>query len=332
MTHQSTELDRRAQIAQDVAARYGVPVSKSAVQIVPRGASAYAIRWDGEALRYVDNAGQVLSREGSRKLFYGSSQRMKRRGGSAADPAVAARREKIAGLVSKGLTDDQIAVSLGIGVVLVRADRSSLGIKGNGAVMALAGIVPRLGEAKDMLARGFSMPQVDHHFGWRKGSTKYLIGRENKEAARVERANARKLRRINAAAERAEKKASTSATQSKPRGDKQSVAEIEARRAKVQELLGKGIKGSREIAVILDATRGTITRDIDVLRRKGIAGIKPKRVSRAPSASAQRTASILELHEKGLTLRAICAELNLSIGCVGRAVRQHRKAVANANL
>lgn len=120
--------DYASQVAAEVAARYGATVSADVVQIVPRGTSGRPLPvWIPGA---GPESGRLIYPEiGSWKGAQASRRAAEaRRRGSAANPAVAARREKVRQAHEQGMNDPAIAAQLGLRLALVQEDRRFLGL------------------------------------------------------------------------------------------------------------------------------------------------------------------------------------------------------------
>lgn len=115
--------DYATRVAADVAARYGLTaINPAVVQRVPTGVSGLPQPiWDGKALAYVQPQGWRVQKPGATSA--------KRHG--LVDPAVHARRERVAEMVAAGASDYQIADSMGVDVQLIRIDRKVMRLAAN---------------------------------------------------------------------------------------------------------------------------------------------------------------------------------------------------------
>ena len=121
--------DRAAQIAREVAARYGVAVRPEAVQVLPVGVSSFVYPvWDGAHLVLPADHAATWHRK-SKAAF--SAHRTAR-----GDAVVQARRAQLPGLLAEGLTDAQISDRLGVTMSVVAQDRHRLGLRCNPAPLA----------------------------------------------------------------------------------------------------------------------------------------------------------------------------------------------------
>ncbi|MFC3180472.1 DeoR family transcriptional regulator [Cypionkella sinensis] len=113
-----TDQSYAAQVAADVAARYGMPVSAKAVQLVPRGVSATPLPiWDGSQLVYTAEA----------RTSWRSKQLANYRNRNVSPKAIN-RRLQVAALHAEGLHDAAIAAQLGEHQSVVANDRKRLGL------------------------------------------------------------------------------------------------------------------------------------------------------------------------------------------------------------
>jgi hypothetical protein len=119
--------DYAAQVAADVARRYGLQVSPKVVTSVPIGVSGLPQPvWDGRKLIYPEHDGKKGVPVWRRRT---SSDNPKRQG--LVDPAVADRRLKVEDLHATGANDFEIADHLGVDVRVIRVDRRALRLRAN---------------------------------------------------------------------------------------------------------------------------------------------------------------------------------------------------------
>ncbi len=283
---EAMQLSREAQIADEVAARYGVTVRAAAVQIVPRGVSGLpqAI-WVpsqnglGGRLAYQEPAGWKAQKG---RVAAG------RRRGMAASPEVAARRERVRAAHADGLHDLAIAQLLGCDLGKVQADRRFLGLAAH--VAPRVDTAPqreraqRLKVLQDLHARGATDAVIAAQMGLHRKTVHEMREHLRLRAVPVDRSAAR--RRI------------TDADLRQQVSDGRSDAEIAAAWA-----MKPGSVAQRRRALGLEPNRKPPVED--------------RVVSDDDSVETFR-----RLHASGLTLRAIAAEMKMAYAAA-TALRRH---------
>lgn len=150
-----TDQSYAAQVAADVAARYGVPVSAKAVQLVPRGVSAAPLPvWDGSQLVYTE-----ASRDSWR------NQRLASFRNRNVSPKVVERRLKVAALHAEGLHDAAIAAQLGIYQSVVASDRKRLDLVANPSRNSEVGREERNASIRAYMAQGWGAEAIAAEIG-----------------------------------------------------------------------------------------------------------------------------------------------------------------------
>jgi DNA-binding NarL/FixJ family response regulator len=309
-----------AVIAAEVAAKYGCAVSPDVVKIVPMGQiSAPQYRWCAKSkqLVLVDDTGAALGRDGLLAMIKARASRdVAAR--KAADPVVAARREKVREMAASGLTVAEIADALALPIFTIRSDFTKMKL----GRPAFRDVGPDMdGRIMDLVRRGFSLNQIAGHMKLRQGQLRdHLVGRLGQvQFASKGSAKAQKKVAVQAVIAREGKrpKASRSGV---AKGVCTSTARAEAaaaRMARAVELTSKGMTAA-QIAVELDIHVTAVYR---ALRRS-----ESLPVSSYAQVRAERLAKIAQLEAEGLRVGQICEVMGLSY----RAIYDLRRSAAGA--
>ncbi|WP_306150684.1 hypothetical protein [Roseovarius sp. MMSF_3281] len=126
------------------------------VQKVPRGKSAYQMKWDEEkkGLRYVE-AEVANSLRGTSGMM-GRSRKTKR------DPKVAMRRQRLSDLMRVGKTARQCASALGVEINVIYNDVRELGLKFQRSQSV--NVQQRRAEIPAMIEKGLTRGEIADHF------------------------------------------------------------------------------------------------------------------------------------------------------------------------
>lgn len=145
-------------IAADVAARYGVAVCPSVVQLCPpMTCTASTPIWDEKIrqLVYPDHAARKVA---LKKAIWAGAARAR---ASAVDPAIAVRRDDVRQWHGHGLSVRQIAERLGIGYDLCLKDHRICGLPPNAYVTsAMTQSAVRAARVRDLHAEGWTVKRI----------------------------------------------------------------------------------------------------------------------------------------------------------------------------
>ncbi|MDO8982749.1 hypothetical protein [Cypionkella sp.] len=151
MTHESYA----AQVAAEVAARYGYSVAPEAVQIIPRGVSSNVLPvWDGKQLVYAEES--RISWRNQRTASYHNKN---------VSPKAIERRLQVAALHAEGLHDAAIAAKLGVFQSVVCNDRLKLGLAANPSRSSEISKEARYGQIRALIAQGFGSDAIAAELG-----------------------------------------------------------------------------------------------------------------------------------------------------------------------
>lgn len=271
---------RRAQIAAEVAARYGCKVDAEAVQVVPRGVSGIPLPvWNGHDLVYPD---------GAERLAKAQARMFQRIGLDAAHQRqradMLARREKVAQLVERGMTAMAMASLLEVSEHTIRQDCRALGVvpvRATYTQLVAPEMLARRNQALDMARDGKTAKEIASALQWKPASVRELCARYGVELVRAPRVQGRKL-------------------------SPAELARIENRRDNVAALIEQGLYQA-EIARRLGVASDTVKGDADArglqIRRRVNVPVAPCRAA----ALAALDAEIARLFAEGKPLVEIAA-------------------------
>lgn len=150
-----TDQSYAAQVAADVAARYGVPVPKAAVQVVPRGVSSNPLPvWDGKQLVYAEQPRNAWR-----------NQREASFRNRTVSPKAVERRLQVSELHAEGLHDAAIAAQLGVHQSLVVSDRKRLHLAANPNRTPEVGREQRNATVRAYIAQGWGAQAIAEEIG-----------------------------------------------------------------------------------------------------------------------------------------------------------------------
>ncbi|GLS87704.1 hypothetical protein GCM10010873_26780 [Cypionkella aquatica] len=163
-----TDQSYAAQVAADVAARYGMPVAQDAVQIIPRGMSSVAHPvWDGSQLVYREE-----SRDSWRK------QRAASKRNYITSPKVVERRLQVARLHAEGLHDAAIAEALEVESSIIHQDRTALKLIANPCLLHAISNEQRNSRMRALIAQGYGADGVAAEMGLSIGQVRLIARTE----------------------------------------------------------------------------------------------------------------------------------------------------------
>ena len=303
-----------AAIAAEVAARYGVAVCPSVVQLCPpRTFSATLPVWDGQKLVYPDADARKLQH---RKAIWAGAQRAgKKFGGSQPDPLVAARRADVARLHGEGKSLQAIADALSLTKATVQSDHQFCGLRANAFVTdAMTQAALRGAIVGRMHAEGASQAAVAAHLGVTLWTVRELAARYH--GLKFTRQSA-KLARVAGPA-----KAVKPARVAKPDGPPPTqmgviVAQAVARRQLVLAMQSDGA----QMAAIMHATglsKCTVFRYLRQAGRTAGSGKAAVKIDEIKATIARRKDYVVAALARGETQRTIAAHLGITPRQVGR--------------
>ena len=177
--------DYAAQVAADVAARYGIArgVDPAVVKQLPRGASGQPLPvWNGSQLVYPEDA---------RVSWRAQQQARARR--DMEDPVLVARRARVVALHATGLCDAAIAEAMEISITLVRADRirAKLSPHQDPAEAERQARIPN--QIKALLAAGYAAAAIGEELGVSANHVRKIIRDKGFALVPAQRCVTRKL-------------------------------------------------------------------------------------------------------------------------------------------
>lgn len=160
-----TDQTYAAEVAADVAARYGVAVAATAVQIVPVGVSARPLPvWNGKALVYPEE--QRTSWRKAQSVRARVEQR---------SPRVVMRRLQIADLHAQGLHDAAIVAALGLTISMVRYDRYAMHLPAHPDPAVAQTAEQRAGQVRALAAQGYGRDAIAAELGVHSDTVRMIL-------------------------------------------------------------------------------------------------------------------------------------------------------------
>ena len=301
-------------IAAEVAARYGVAVCPSVVQVCPpRTFSATLPVWDGQKLVYPDADARKLQHR--KAIWAGARRAGKKFGGSQPDPLVAARRADVVRLHGDGKSVRAIAEALAISQATVHYDHHFCGLKANAFVTdAMTQAALRGAIVGRMHAEGASQAEVAAHLGVTFATVRDLAARYH--GLKFTRRSAKSARAADSA------KAGKPARVRKPDGPPPTqmgviVAQALARQQVVLAMQAEGAR-MNDIMQATGMSRATVFR---YLRKTGLTPGSARAamtVGEINAAIVRRKDYVRSALARGEPLVAIAADLAITPRQVGR--------------
>lgn len=195
--------DHAARVAEEVARRYGLPVSPDVVQIVRAGASGFEYPVWGEVAGRARLRGAAglkagscwqRNREAGRRM-QARQQRFARAAECSAP--VQARRDLVAALHGAGKSDLEMADAIGCSVGTVIQDRGKLGLAVNRSLASHVVLAQaRAKTALDLLAGGATVAQAAAAVGVTPDHLRRLVPKEQRAFVRPELCRGRRMRLV----------------------------------------------------------------------------------------------------------------------------------------
>lgn len=316
-------MTREQQIAAEVAARYGVTVRPSAVQVLPTGASAWAAPvWDGQMLRYPDADKRKKAMQAAHYRRARVGQAMREAQDRPRLTAMQERRAAVRILHGEGLWQSEIARRLAVNYTTIAADHQALGLVPVKAPKEAFNSRRAYEVPPEILARNARIRELAG-LGW----TAERIGRDVGFSRHVVQAVARKLGIVIA-------RPAPTPKPVKVKARPPSCAT--GRRAEVKRLIDAG-HYTAEIARILKISPRVAQWDVRVLGGCMASG------SRGPRRTGARDARrdlVLALHRQGLGETEIAAQVGVhhdtvrldlrALGVAGMSVEESRVMAVEA--